>query len=107
MRKQDLSKIKAFQLLPFAIGLPYLANSSGWILTEMGRQPWVVYGHLKTVDAVSPSVTAGMVWMSVIGFSIVYGILMVADIYLLSKYSRSNPIQVNSELCDENKSYWD
>ena len=102
MRKQEISKIKVFRFLPLAIVLPYLANSSGWILTEMGRQPWVVYGYLKTADAVSPSVTAGMVWMSIIGFTLVYGILMVADIYLLSKFARSNPIQVISDHADEN-----
>ena len=107
MRKQEISKIKAFRILPLAIGLPYLANSSGWILTEMGRQPWVVYGYLKTADAVSPSVTAGMVWMSIIGFTLVYGTLMIADIYLLSKFARSNPIQVISDHADENTSYWE
>jgi cytochrome d ubiquinol oxidase subunit I len=107
MRKLDMSKIKLMKFFPFVIFLPYLANSSGWILTEMGRQPWVVYGYLKTVDAVSPNVTAGMVWMSIVGFSVVYGILMVADIYLLSKYAKSNPIQESSDDIDENKSYWD
>jgi cytochrome d ubiquinol oxidase subunit I len=50
--------------LPFAMLLPYLANTSGWLLTEVGRFPWVVFG-LVTLDAgVSPNVTPGMLWVS-------------------------------------------
>ncbi len=75
----------------YAISLPYLANSTGWLMTEIGRQPWVVYGLLKTEDAVSPSVSAGEVWASLIIFTLLYGILMVADLYLLTKYARKGP----------------
>jgi cytochrome d ubiquinol oxidase subunit I len=108
MRKRDLTKNTKLNFLPFAIALPYLANSSGWILTEMGRQPWVVYGFLKTSDAVSPNVTAGMVWTSLIGFTLVYGMLMAADVYLLIKFARSNPLQINDiQDDDDDISYWD
>jgi len=51
-------------LLVPAIALPYVANSTGWIFTELGRQPWIVFGLQKTADAVSPSVTAGEVLFS-------------------------------------------
>ena len=47
------------KLLVFTIPLPYLANQFGWILTEMGRQPWIVYGIMKTSDGVSKSITSG------------------------------------------------
>jgi cytochrome d ubiquinol oxidase subunit I len=57
-------------------------------LTELGRQPWVVYGLLKTQDAVSPNISAGMVLTSLIGFTLIYGVLMVADVYLLKKYAQ-------------------
>jgi cytochrome d ubiquinol oxidase subunit I len=107
MRKKELKEIKVFKFMPFVIALPYLANSSGWILTEMGRQPWVVYGYQKTVDAVSTNLSNGMVWMSFIGFLMIYGILIFADIYLLSKYARSNPIMIDENQSDENISYWD
>ena len=107
MRKRDLTKFKLFKYMPFVIVLPYLANSSGWILTEMGRQPWVVYGYQKTIDAVSPNLSNGMVWMSVIGFTAIYGILMFADIYLLSKFARTNPVQIDEKQDDDNISYWD
>lgn len=72
-----------------ALALPYIANSAGWIFTEIGRQPWIVYGLQKTADGVSPTVTAGEVWTSLIAFSLLYGALMVADIYLLAKYARA------------------
>ncbi|MGE3189597.1 MAG: cytochrome ubiquinol oxidase subunit I, partial [Vicinamibacterales bacterium] len=75
------------RLLPWAIALPYLANSAGWIFTEIGRQPWIVFGLQKTVDAVSPAVTAGEVLTSLVGFTVIYGALMVADVYLLAKYA--------------------
>ena len=74
--------------LPLMIALPYIANSSGWILTETGRQPWIVQGLLKTTDGVSP-LSPGMVLMSLIGYALIYAALMVADVYLLSKYAKA------------------
>ena len=56
-----------------AIALPLLANASGWIFTEMGRQPWVVQGLLKTSNAVSPSVSAWEVGLTLAGFTLLYG----------------------------------
>lgn len=88
-KKKPAAKIKFFALFPFFIVLPYLANISGWILTEVGRQPWVVYGLLKTEDAFSPNLTTGMVLTSLIGFTLIYGVLLVADVYLLAKYARA------------------
>lgn len=78
------------RLLILAIFLPYLANSTGWILTEMGRQPWIVQGLMTIDQAISPNVTIEMLWISLIGFTLIYGLLMVADIYLLQKYARHN-----------------
>ncbi|MEO8612044.1 MAG: cytochrome ubiquinol oxidase subunit I [Chloroflexota bacterium] len=74
-------------LIP-AIILPYLANSTGWILTEVGRQPWIVQGLMTVDKAVSPNVTPAMLLISLVGFALVYGLLMVADIYLLQKFAR-------------------
>ncbi|MAT43229.1 MAG: cytochrome ubiquinol oxidase subunit I [Anaerolineaceae bacterium] len=106
MRQMDLSKMKFLKFMPFAILLPYLANSSGWILTEVGRQPWVVYGYLRTADAYSPNVTSGMVLTSLIGFVLVYAILMGADIYLLRKYAKAGPKLVESNENHDDDSYW-
>ena len=80
---------KALRLFTAAIALPYIANASGWIMTEIGRFPWVVYGLMKIEDGISPVVTAGQVLASLIGYTVVYGALMVATIYLFSKFARA------------------
>jgi len=71
----------------WAIALPYIANSTGWIFTEMGRQPWIVFGLQQTADAVSPAVSVGEVLFSLVAFTLVYGVLMIADVVLLKKYA--------------------
>lgn len=83
------SRSKLLALFPLAIALPYLANTFGWIMTELGRFPWVVYGLMKIEDAVSPTVGAGSVALTLVVFTLLYGALMVADIYLLRKYAKT------------------
>ena len=91
VRNQAAPMMKFLWVFPISIALPYLSNTFGWILTEMGRQPWVVYSKLKTVDAFSPNLTAGMVLTSLIGFTLIYGLLMAVDIFLLRKYAVAGP----------------
>lgn len=79
------------KIFTWAIALPYLGNTAGWLLTELGRAPWVVYGLMRIEDAISPTVPAGVILTSLIGFTLVYGLLMVADIYLLAKYAKAGP----------------
>ncbi len=79
------------RLLLWSIPLPYIAGQLGWIVAEVGRQPWIVYGLLKTADAVSKSVTTGQVLASLIGFTLFYGALGIIDIYLLAKFARKGP----------------
>ena len=76
-------------LLVPAIVLPYVANSAGWLFTEMGRVPWIVFGVMKIESGVSPNVTAGEVLFSLVVFTLLYGALMVANIYLLDKYAKA------------------
>ena len=71
-----------------AIILPFLACELGWILAEIGRQPWIVYGLLKTQDAASRSLSPGDVLGSLIAFIVVYSGLAAVDVFLLSKYAR-------------------
>jgi cytochrome d ubiquinol oxidase subunit I len=73
-----------------AILLPYLANSSGWILSEFGRQPWIVQGLMTIDKAVSPNVTPAMLLITLIGYTLLYAALMVADVYLLQKTARDD-----------------
>ena len=79
---------KAIRLLTLAILLPYLANTSGWIMAEVGRQPWIVYELMLTRAGVSLGVGAGTVLFSLLAFTLMYGVLMGVDIYLLAKYAR-------------------
>jgi cytochrome bd ubiquinol oxidase subunit I len=73
------------------MGFPLIANSFGWIFTEMGRQPWVVYGLMKTSDAVSPGVSQTEVLISVGVFTLLYGVLAVVEVRLLAKYAKAGP----------------
>jgi cytochrome d ubiquinol oxidase subunit I len=70
---------------------PQISNQVGWYAAEMGRQPWVVFGHLKTADAISESVTAGDVMFSLVFFTLIYLLLLVLFIYLLDKKIRKGP----------------
>lgn len=69
----------------WSVLLPQIANQMGWYSAEIGRQPWVVQGLLRTSDALSKSVTAEHVWFSLILFTLVYALLFVLFIYLLNK----------------------
>jgi cytochrome d ubiquinol oxidase subunit I len=80
------------KLLIWAIALPYLANTAGWLFTEIARQPWAVFGVMRTEQAVSPTVGAGSILFSLILFCLVYGALMVADVYLLKKYATAGTV---------------
>src|SRR5690606_36971143 len=80
---------RLLHFLPWLILAPYAANTAGWLLTEVGRMPWVVFGLIRVEDAVSPTVTTGMLWTTLIGFTLLYGALMLADIYLLRKFARA------------------
>jgi cytochrome bd ubiquinol oxidase subunit I len=89
LRDQVERSPRLLALLVPAIVLPYVGNSAGWMFTEMGRQPWIVFGLMKTEAAVSPNVTAGEVLFSLLAFGLVYGALMAADLYLLNKFARA------------------
>ncbi len=89
MGEQLEEKPRFMKAFVWFIPLPFIAISSGWILTEVGRFPWIVFGLMKIDGATSPNVTPGMLLTTLIGFTLVYGVLMVADIYLLLKYAKN------------------
>jgi cytochrome d ubiquinol oxidase subunit I len=88
---------KSLRLFGWAIALPYIANTAGWIMTELGRVPWVVYGLMKIEDGVSVVVSPGAALLTLIGFTLVYAALMVATIYLMAKYARQAPPPLDSQ----------
>ncbi len=72
----------------WAVVTPFLMNTAGWLLTESGRQPWIVQGLQKTINASSPSVSATDIWISLSAFVLAYIVLGAADLALMLKYSR-------------------
>jgi len=87
-----LEKQKWFLWLSiFAVLLPQIGNQVGWAAAEIGRQPWIVYGLMKTVDGLSPTVSASAVLTSLIMFSLVYLALFVMFLTLLDKKIKQGP----------------
>jgi cytochrome d ubiquinol oxidase subunit I len=78
------------KIMLYAIPLPYVALQAGWIVTEVGRQPWIVYGLMKTKDAVSP-IAASQVGITLAAFIIAYSALGVIAFYLIAKHVRRGP----------------
>jgi len=79
-------------VLAWSVLLPQIGNQAGWFTAEMGRQPWVVYGLLRTSDALSKSVAANQVIFSLVLFTLVYATLFVLFIYLLNKKIKHGPV---------------
>jgi cytochrome bd ubiquinol oxidase subunit I len=91
-RRRKLHEARWFQWIAIvAMAFPYLAATAGWILTEMGRQPWIVQNLLKTSQAVSPSVTTATVATSLGVFFLLYVTLGVVDFALMRRYARVDP----------------
>jgi cytochrome d ubiquinol oxidase subunit I len=72
----------------WAVITPFLMNTAGWFLTENGRQPWIVQGLMKTVNANSPSVSSTDIWISLSAFVLIYIALGAADVILMLRYAR-------------------
>ncbi len=79
------------RIMLYTIPLPYLAAQLGWIVAEVGRQPWIVYGVLRTSEGVSRQIEPVQVLTSLIGFGLFYSFLGIMDFYLLAKYARKGP----------------
>jgi cytochrome d ubiquinol oxidase subunit I len=90
IRKRLLENPWYLKLMMFSIPLPFLAHTAGWVVAEVGRQPWIVYGLMKTADAVSP-IAASQVAVSLVAFILVYGLLGGVGYYLIAKYARLGP----------------
>jgi cytochrome bd ubiquinol oxidase subunit I len=82
--------------LPLAVVLPYLANTGGWLLTELGRQPWIVVGLMKTAEGVSVAVSSTEAALSLLAYTLVYAALIAADVYLLAKYAKADTAETVS-----------
>lgn len=93
LRRNRLTETpRLLKAMLFAIPIPYLAIEAGWVVAEVGRQPWIVYGLMKTADAVSPIVTS-QVAFSLVALTLLYALLGAVDIFLLFKYAKKGPAE--------------
>ncbi len=89
LRRKKLDGAKWFlRVAPWVAVVPFIMNTAGWLLTESGRQPWIVQGLLKTANAASPSVTTTDIIISLTAFVLIYIGLGVADVFLMLRYGR-------------------
>ncbi len=91
--KKDKLKNTRWLLWPmvFSVLFPHIAQQSGWIATEVGRQPWIVWKLLRTADGVSTSIVAGQVQGSLIMFTLIYLLLLVLFLFLLDRKIKDGP----------------
>lgn len=80
----------------FSVLLPQIANQVGWITAEVGRQPWIVYGLLRTSEGLSKAVSADQVWFSLILFTLIYIGLFISFVYLLNEKIKHGPEDVDA-----------
>ncbi len=89
LHRGRLESAKWFQRAAiWAVFTPFIMNTAGWMLTENGRQPWIVQGLMKTTDGVSPSVSVTEIWISIAVFALLYIALGVTDLVLMLRYAR-------------------
>ncbi len=101
IRRNDLERSPGYlKVMLYSIPLPYIANSLGWTVTEVGRQPWIVYGLQRTADAVSP-ISGFQVAVSLAGFTAVYTLLGIVGFSLMASAIRKGPEPIQGPVAQE------
>jgi cytochrome bd ubiquinol oxidase subunit I len=96
--KRRLERLKWFQWIGVVTAfVPFVAITFGWLLTELGRQPWIVQGLLQTADANSPAVSSTWIWISLCVFISLYIVLLVLDVWLMRRYAGRDPSDSGGE----------
>jgi cytochrome d ubiquinol oxidase subunit I len=83
-KKKLFDKVWLMRIFGIAVLSPYIANETGWVAAETGRQPWTVYGLLRTADSVSKSVPAGQILTSIVMFAVIYALLFAVWVFVLN-----------------------
>jgi cytochrome d ubiquinol oxidase subunit I len=83
-------------VLMLSVPLPYIANTAGWLTAELGRQPWVIYGLMRTAHGVSPRVVAGNAWFTLLGFMGMYTVLSILWLFLIYEQIERGPERESS-----------
>jgi cytochrome d ubiquinol oxidase subunit I len=78
-------------ILMLSTPLPYVANTAGWMTAELGRQPWLIYGVMRTVHGFSPRVAAGNAWFTLLGFMGMYTLLSILWLFLIYREIEHGP----------------
>jgi len=78
-------------LLMLSAPLPYIANTAGWMTAELGRQPWLIHGIMRTARGASPRVDAGSAWFTLIGFMGMYTVLAILWLFLIHREIEHGP----------------
>jgi cytochrome bd ubiquinol oxidase subunit I len=91
IRRKKLATSRVFLWVAvWSAVLPFVMNTAGWLLTESGRQPWIVQGIMLTKNGISPTVSVTWLWISLVGFIALYGTLGTVDLILMLRYSRKD-----------------
>jgi len=101
-RKLPTSRVFLF-LATWAVPLLFIMNTAGWLLTESGRQPWIVQGLMKTADGVSATVSATEIIVSLVVFYAVYLFLIVVDVVLMLRFARRDLEAPEEALASEDR----
>lgn len=102
-RRGTLARSRRFLwALVFSVVLPHIAQQAGWISAEVGRQPWIVYGVLKTSEGVSTNISAGQVAGSISMFTVIYLLLFTLFLFLLDRKIKVGPEAVKDEVVYRN-----
>jgi len=88
-------------VLMLCVPLPYIANTAGWMTAELGRQPWLIYGLMRTASGISPRVASGNAWFTLIGFMGMYTILAILWLFLIYREIEHGPEPVESPRGEE------
>ena len=101
IRRKKLATSRLFLwLATWAVVLPFAMNTGGWLLTESGRQPWLVQGIMLTKNGISPTVSTSWIAISLVIFILLYGVLGTVDAMLMIRYSRREPPLASSAGAD-------
>ncbi|MEO9238075.1 MAG: cytochrome ubiquinol oxidase subunit I, partial [Jatrophihabitantaceae bacterium] len=82
---------RLLRVATWTVALPLAANAFGWLFTETARQPWLVYGLLRTKDGISPNVGTGFTFATLIGFTLLYGVLGVICFRMVRRIAMAGP----------------
>ena len=96
-RKKLFDKKWLMKIFVWSVLLPQIGNQAGWFTAEIGRQPWIVYGLLRTSDGLSKAVTANQIIFSLILFTVVYVFLFALFLFLLNRKIQHGPVDYGKQ----------